>query len=57
MSTASFLCLKLRVEGLVEFFFLGRLSHERPVFESLVIVTQDGCEVMNAYPKQLTVID
>lgn len=25
--------------------------------EDLVIVTQDGCEVMNAYPKQLTVID
>ncbi len=25
--------------------------------EDLVIVTEDGCEVMNAYPKQLTVIE
>jgi len=25
--------------------------------EDLVIVTENGCEVMNAYPKQLTVIE
>ena len=25
--------------------------------EDLLIVTEDGCEVMNSYPKELTVIE